>query len=162
MKINGKYIDEYKRIIQTTDLQKGYQEFIGFFRYLRIYLEQDMPEYEFTNSIVENNMDYSYFQFTNGKLKAKGLKYVISFVHLTFDYEIWLSGMNRKVQKELHNRLKDQQQKYRLTDNPNRTDFVLKNRIIDSCDYNDLDFLLSEMKTNIVDFIKHTKKLYAE
>ena len=33
--INTKYIEEYKKIIQTTNLQRGYQELIKFFRHLR-------------------------------------------------------------------------------------------------------------------------------
>ena len=53
MKINSKYINEYKRLMQTTDLQKGYQEFIKFFRGLRTYLSGSMSKYKFTGNIVE-------------------------------------------------------------------------------------------------------------
>lgn len=66
--INTNYIEEYKKIIQTTNLQRGYQELIKFFRYLRNYLQKEMTNFNFTTNIVENNMDYSYFQFTNENL----------------------------------------------------------------------------------------------
>lgn len=86
--INIEYISEYKEIIKNTNLQKGYQEFIKVFKYLRVNLEKEMPDFKFTGNIVENNMDYSYFQFTNNQLKEKGLKIVFTFVHKTFTYEI--------------------------------------------------------------------------
>ncbi len=59
MKINANYINEYKKLIQSTNLQKGYQEFVKFFRGLRTYLSGNMSDYKFTGNIVENNMDYS-------------------------------------------------------------------------------------------------------
>ena len=43
--INKNYIEEYKKIIQTTNLQKGYQEIIKFFRYLRNYLQKEMNDF---------------------------------------------------------------------------------------------------------------------
>lgn len=156
MKINSNYINDYKNIIQTTNLQKGYQEFVKFFRYLRTYLEKQMPGYIFTRNIVENNMDYSYFQFTNQSLKAKGLKIVIAFIHQSFTYEVWLSGVNRKVQNEYYNILRNRNViKYTLTNNPNKTDYILKNQIIKSCNYDNIDLLLKEMELNIIDFINN-------
>ena len=77
--INTNYIEEYKKIIQTTNLQKGYQEIIKFFRYLRNYLQKEMNDFYFTGNIVENNMDYSYFQFTNENLKKKRIKNCFRF-----------------------------------------------------------------------------------
>ena len=59
--ININYIEEYKNIIENTNLQKGYQEIIKLFKNLKIYFEKEMPKFKFTPNIVENNMDYSYF-----------------------------------------------------------------------------------------------------
>ena len=71
MIINKKYINDYKELIRTTNLQKGYQEFIKFFRYLRSYLEKEFSGYAFSGSIVENAMDYSYFQFTQQRAESE-------------------------------------------------------------------------------------------
>lgn len=156
---NGEYINEYKRLIQTTNLQKGYQEFIKFFRNLRTYLQKEMPEYTFTGNIVENNMDYSYFQFTNDLLKSKGLKIVIAFVHADFDYQIWLSGINRETQHKHHEYLKDQSHPYVLTGNPSKTDYVLKMQLIADCNYNDIEGLLKTIKENALEFINEVERL---
>lgn len=156
---NGEYIDEYKRLIQTTNLQKGYQEFIRFFRNLRTYLQKEMPEYTFTGNIVENNMDYSYFQFTNEILKSKGLKIVIAFVHADFDYQIWLSGLNREIQRKCYKGLQGAKHPYILTSNPTKTDYILQAQLVDECNYDDIEGLLKTIKENVLEFINEVERL---
>ena len=158
MKINEHYINDYKNIIQTTNLQQGYQEFIKFFRYLRIYLEKELQDYIFTGNIVENNMDYSYFQFTDKELKTKGLKIVIVFVHKEFNYQVWLSGVNRRIQAEYYNKLKGFNNKYILTTNPEKLDYIFKNELISECCYDNLDKLMNEIKYKVTDFIADIKQ----
>jgi hypothetical protein len=158
MKINNDYIKEYKDILIKTNLQRDYQEFIKFFRYLRIFLGNELKDYTFTDNIVENNMDYSYFQFTNKSLKDKGLKIVIAFVHKSFTLEAWLSGFNRKIQTEYYGIFKNKHLKYELTNNPNRTDYVLKNDLEINFDYDDLDKLMNEIKDKVIIFINNVNK----
>jgi hypothetical protein len=153
MNINGNYINDYKNAIQNTNLQVGYQEFIKFFRYLRTYLEKEMKEYIFTSNIVENGMDYSYFQFTNAKMKSKGLKIVIVFVHKEFNYQVWLSGINRGIQIKYYEVLKKTKNQYTLTSNPDKTDYILKTNIINEFNYDQLELLLKKTKYDIFEFI---------
>lgn len=159
MNFNGECIKEYENIIKNTSLQRGYQEFLKFFRYLKIYLEKEMPEYKFTGNIVENNMDYSYFQFSNETLKSKGLKIVVVFVHKTCNYEVWLSGINRNVQIKYHKELIDSDNKYTLTTDPTRLDYILKHIIISDCDYSNIDRLLNEIKSETLNFIEDIQSL---
>ncbi len=74
----------YKKLIQTTELERSYQEFLRLFRFLRVELEKELPDYRFQGNIVENGMDYSYFQFTNDTLKKKGLKIAVTSIHRNF------------------------------------------------------------------------------
>ena len=159
MNINSKYINEYKRLMQTTDLQKGYQEFIKFFRGLRTYLLGSMSEYKFTGNIVENGMDYSYFQFTDTELQSKGLKIVIAFVHREFVYEMWLSGMNRKIQRKFHTLLSNKVCKYELSEDPNRVDYIIKDNLVSDINYEEYDKLVEDIKANIIEFEKNIKSL---
>lgn len=92
---------------------------------MRSYLAKELEDYSLTNNIVENNMDYSYFQFTNQELKAKGLKIVITFDYQKFIYEVWLSGINRKVQMTYYDKIKNRKQLYTLSDNPQKTDYII-------------------------------------
>ncbi|MBN1373757.1 hypothetical protein JW962_00235 [Candidatus Dojkabacteria bacterium] len=162
MKINTKFIEDYKKIIQTTNLQKGYQEFVKFFRGFRTYLADNLTEYKFTGNIVENNMDYSYFQFSSDALQSKGLKFVIAFIHDKFEYEIWLSGMNRKIQISYHGKLIKVKHKYTMSPDPNRFDYVLKERLFDKVNYDDCEKLFNIATDNVKTFTQEITKLIFE
>ena len=159
MKFNQGYIDEYEKIIKTTQLQKGYQEFIKLFRYLRNRLQSEMPEYMFSSGIVENNMDYSYFQFTNNVLKDLRLKIVIVFLHAEFKYEIWLSGYNRKTQSTYYEKLKKEKLVFELTKDPCRLDYILKEPLINDPDCSDIEKMFSTIKSKTLYFINELLKI---
>ena len=74
MNFDPTLLETYRTLLQTTDLQKAYQEFIRLFRFLRNELERQMPDFRFQSSITENAMDYAYFSLTNPALKEKCLK----------------------------------------------------------------------------------------
>jgi len=123
------------------------------FRQLRTFLQKELPAYAFTGNIVENNMDYAYFQFTNEDLQSKGLKIVIVFVHSEFAYQIWLSGVNRKIQREYYEKLNNKSHPYTLTKNPERTDYILKATLIGDWNALDVEEMQRAIKANAVDFI---------
>ena len=47
----------YKKLLQTTELERSYQEFLRLFRFLRVELEKEQRDYRFQGNIVENGMD---------------------------------------------------------------------------------------------------------
>ncbi|HOZ88723.1 MAG TPA: hypothetical protein PK737_00615, partial [Bacilli bacterium] len=69
--------------------------------------------------------------------------------------EVWLSGINRKVLTAYYYQIKDQKQSYTLSDNPNKTDYIIKNEIIVKHNYNELEQFLKSFKDNIINFIKN-------
>ena len=150
MNFDRNLLSEYKELLQTTNLRKGYQEFIKLFRYIRVSFEKNMPEYKFQGNIVENGMDYSYFLFTNESLKEKGLKIAIVFVHSNFQFEVWLSGYNRNYQLKYYDLLKGKNIPFQLTDNPARKDYILRVVLEENVDISDAD-LLTERIQNISD-----------
>jgi len=159
MNINNDYIKEYEQLIKTTNLQKGYQEFVKFFKILKKLVQNEMKDYIFTNNIIENNMDYSYFQFTNSYFQEKNIKFVIVYIHKLCSYQIWLSGINRKVQNYYYNKIKNLPVKYELTSNPNNLDYILKNNLITSPNYNDIEKIISYITVDVKIFIDNVIKL---
>lgn len=153
MSFNKQYLETYKNLIQTTELQKGYQEFIKLFRFLKIELEKELTEFQFSGNIQENNMDFAYFQLMCDELKAKGIKIQIVFVHKAFRFEVWASGYNRKIQCEYYEKLKNTQLPYALNDNPNRVDYILKLPIDGSVDLSDGMAILNVIKENLLSFL---------
>lgn len=119
-------LETYRTLLQTTDLQKAYQEFIRLFRFLRNELERQMPDFRFQSNITENAMDYAYFSFTNPALKEKGLKLVVAFDHKNFRLEVWLSGANRTAQCRWAEQWRTCPPPMELTRNPSHTDFVVR------------------------------------
>lgn len=126
MNFNPTLLETYRTILQTTDLQKAYQEFIRLFRFLRNELEQQLPDFHFQSNITENAMDYAYFSFTNPGIKEKGLKLVVTFVHKSFQLKVWLSGTNRAAQCRWTERLNTCPLPMELTQDPNHTDYVVR------------------------------------
>ena len=74
---------EYKHILETTTVQQGYQQVIQLIKYISAELEKELPEYTFMGRVVENQMDFSYFQATRESLKESGLKVQVVFIHST-------------------------------------------------------------------------------
>lgn len=126
MNFNSTLLETYRTLLQTTDLQKAYQEFIRLFRFLRNELERQMPDFRFQNSITENAMDYAYFSFTDPGLKEKGLKLVVVFDHKNFRLDVWLSGVNRTAQCRWAKQWSVCPPPMELTREPNHTDFVVR------------------------------------
>ena len=71
MQFDQALLETYRTLLQTTNLQKAYQEWLRMFRYLRTALEQQLPEYRFQGSVSENGMDYAYFSFTSPLLRSR-------------------------------------------------------------------------------------------
>lgn len=126
MNFDPALLETYRTLLQTTNLQKAYQEFIRLFRFLRNELERQLPDFRFQSGITENAMDYAYFSFTNPDLKEKGLKLVVAFDHKNFRLEVWLSGANRTTQCRWAERWRACSLPMELTQDPNHTDFVVR------------------------------------
>lgn len=116
----------YRNLLQTTQLQKAYQEWLRWFRFLRGELENQMPEFKFQAAVAENGMDYAYFQFASFPLKEKGLKIAVVFLHREFRLEVWLSGVNRKSQVLWEEKLRSTLTSFSLTADPLHTDYILR------------------------------------
>ena len=155
IKANSKYINEYKKIIQTTDIQLGYKELINSIKHLKSYLQKEMKNFIFSKNIVENNLEYTYFHFTNKELKSHGLKLVLVFTHKEFKFEIFLSGVNRQKQINFFNDIKDKKIKYILSNNPSKTDYVLKYEINDNFNYETLEEISIDIYSDIQEFTKY-------
>ena len=64
---------EYKRIMETTNLQKRYQQILKLIRYISSKLEKEMPEYMFMCRVVEHQIAFSYFEASTKSLIEAGL-----------------------------------------------------------------------------------------
>ena len=119
---------EYKRIMETTNVQKCYQQILKLIRYISSKLEKEMPEYMFMGRVVENQMDFTYFQVTWESLKEAGLKIQVVFMHRTCEFEIWISGYSRKIQCSYYERLRYTECPFEMCANPGKKRFYNQDR----------------------------------
>lgn len=140
-------LELYRSLLQTTDLADAYGEFVRLFRFLRLQLEKELPDYVFQGNIAENAMDYSYFQCTTPALKSKGLKLAVVFVHRTFRLEVWLSGCNRAQQRRWHEQLR--RTPFEPAQDPARQDYILRAPLPPDIDLSDGDRLVQTLRQTL-------------
>lgn len=162
MSIQFAYLREYETLLQTTPLQRDYQEFLKFFRLLRADLERALPACSFSGGVLENGMDYAYFQFTCDALRKQGLKLVVAYVHAACSLEVWLSGVNRKTQAEVFARLQKTGTDYEQTPDPNRFDYILKAKLLPARGFSGGDELFDEIRGNVLRFLENATRLCGE
>ena len=96
MKLNQTLFSEYQKIMTTTSLRAGYQQIWAFMHDLFCALKKMMPDHDFHPRIIENRLNFIYFQFTDQKLKKAGLKIQIVFVHSTCYLKSGCQGITEK------------------------------------------------------------------
>ena len=149
------YMKEYIIQLEKGYIQKAYQGLMEYFRDLRSNLNNKYPGYSVSSSIYYGYMDMTYFSFFPESIKRRNLKIAIVFVHDTFRFEVWLSGVNRDVQEQYWDLIsKLEWNKYLMSSNPRRDDFILAHILIPAPNFSDLDSLTNQIERGTMDFIK--------
>ncbi len=139
----------YKDFMQTTNIQECYREIMKLIRYVRAQLEKEMCGYSFMNRIAENQMDFSYFQLTNQKLKEQGLKIQVIFRHESCLFEVWMSGYNRKIQSDYFEMIGDRTCPYEKCQDPQRNDYIVKIPVNKDIGKENPECIIQEIKKDI-------------
>lgn len=148
-------LKEYSRLVKETAIVEAYQEFIKLFKYIRTEVSKSNKEHR-VSMIVENRMDFAYFQLTNKELKEKGCKVQVVYIHKEGIFEVWVSGYNRKIQEEYYQILKELDWKYKLNHHPSRIDYIYKVQLQESM-IRDVDVLIEEINDKIKEVIEELK-----
>lgn len=149
MKFDQQLFLEYKNLMQTTSLQAAYQQILDVLKYIFTTLQKEMKDHDFHPRIVENKMNFSYFQITNQKLKDHGLKIQVVFMHSTCRFEIWMSGYNRKIQSQYIDLMALHHCPFEKSKDPCHTDFIAKIVIDDIDDPTSLK-MMTQIKKNMM------------
>lgn len=111
-----KGLREYRELLQKTDLQHAYKGLIQYMLVLQKHFKERHPEYEVSDHFYQGYMDLTFFSLVSDQAKQKALKYMVVFNHEKMRFEVWLSGRNRAVMSEYHQKLRSQPMgNYRLT-----------------------------------------------
>lgn len=151
----GDYISEYKKQLEKGQIQKAYKGIMGFMSGLRLYLGKKHPDFILSN-LYFGYMDMTYFAFTPPELKEKKLKIAIVYLHEHGKFEIWLGGINRKIQSQFIKLLtKKDLGIYELSPALPGVDSIIEATLVEKPDFDNSLELKKQIEKKVFGFIKN-------
>ena len=148
-------IQEYTQQLSKGSIQKAYRGIMAFMSDLRSDLIQKYPDFAVTG-LYFGYMDMTYFAFTPANLKDKKLKIAIVYLHEENSFEVWLGGVNRKVQAEYIQLLSDKDLGgYTLSKVEPGVDAIIFTQIMDHPDFDHPEALKAEIEEATLEFINN-------
>ena len=131
----------YTELLENHDIQTAYKGIMDFFGYLRVSFTKKYPQYEI-GSLYQGYMDMTYFSITTDRLKAKGLKVAIVYLHAQGVFEVWLSARNRSMAKAFEPFFSsDVIQKLNVFHDVENLDAIVERKIVECPDFDRQDEL---------------------
>ena len=157
------YMDEYKAQMQKGIIPRAYRGLMAYITDLRSYFSSRYPEHTVSGSIYQGYMDMTYFAFTPGFLKDRGLKIAIVFNHEAFRFEIWLAGFNKKVQAQYWKLFKDSGwNRYHTVPATKGVDAIIEHTLVDDPDFGSLDALTRKIEYGTLAFIRDVEAFFLD
>jgi hypothetical protein len=154
---------EYRAQLQKGMIQKAYKGLMETLTCLKSNLEKAHPEFGPASALYFGYMDMSYFSLFPKKLKERGLKIAVVYLHVEGRFEVWLSGANRKVGAEYWQLVHDAGwEKYRLVPSPKGSDSIIECIISAGPDFDHPDELSRQVDTSVVQFIQEIERFLVE
>lgn len=146
---------EYKQQMQLGVIPKAYRGIMDYLLGLKAYLKAEYPAYNVSGSMYFGYMDMTYFSFFPDSLQLRKLKTGIVFIHETCQFEVWLFGVNKQVQKQYWQLFKDSGwNHYPLVATTRGEDAILTHVLTANPDFDDLDAVTERIESGVVKFIE--------
>ena len=148
------YINEYKRQLDKGYIQKAYQELMQYLMALRSYFQNKYPDYIVSGNIYYGYMDMTYFSCTPESLTSRKLKIAIVFIHEKVQFEVWLAGYNRQVQRQYWKLfIESNWNKYRIPSDIKGIDSIVEYTVAGNPDFDNLNALTKHIEQGTMAFI---------
>lgn len=148
----------YKDLLIKGEIQIAYRAIMEFMHQFRNRLNAKYPEFVISGNIYQGYMDMSYFAFTPGSLAEKKLKIAIVFIHESISFEIWLSGVNKKIQEKYWQLLRHKNLNNCLVpDDINGMDYIARKPVTVQIDFEDQYKLKQALESEILSLIEEMK-----
>lgn len=152
------YMLEYKEQLEKGVIQVAYRGLMDYFNFLKSNFKKKYPDYFVSGSIYFGYMDITYFAFFPTSLKRRRLKVGVVFNHRDFRFEVWLFGVNKKVQVKYIKLFKESiLKKYHTALTTKGVDFILWHVLVDNPDFGDLDVLTRKIENGALKFIDNVE-----
>ena len=144
----NKCIEVYKRQLEEESIQIAY---INLIKYIAK-LKASFPDEYKTGNISPGFLDYTYFSFFNDYLREHKLRFGIVLNHKKMQFELWLMGQNKTLQKEYWGILKDTSWNKNRTIRPKYS--VLEVCLLDKIDFNNKEKMTSQILSQALSLSK--------
>jgi len=146
---------EYKKQMQLGVIPKAYLGLMEYMSRLKNFLKSEHPDFNVSGSMYFGYMDMTYFSFFPNTLKKRNLKTGIVFIHETCQFEAWLFGVNKQIQKQYWEIIRDSGwSQYKLVETIQGEDAILTHVLVDEPNFDDLDALSKQIEKGTIKFIE--------
>jgi len=157
------YINEYKKQLNKGAVQKAYRGLMEYIMGLKTHFMKKYPDYAVSGSIYYGCMDMTYFSIFPKSIQERKLKIAIVFLHEAFRFEVWLSGVNRQVQKKYWALIKESGwKKYPIVPPAKGVDSILEHILVDNPDFGDLEALTQIIELKTLKFIQEVESFLSK
>lgn len=120
-------MNDFKSQLARGRIQKAYRYIFEIFTEIGNSLKKSNPETISTSALYHGYLDMTYLPVTTKKIKGNGLKIAIVFNYTLFQFEIWLSAVNRKRREDVINVLSHSNwKKYKLVKIDENADAIIE------------------------------------
>lgn len=153
------YIREYKNQLDEGKIQKAYKGILEYLMALRTHFEKTYPDWLVPGGLYTGYMDMSYFSIIPPSMKEKKLKIAVVFIHEACRFEVWLAGVNKGVQADYWQKIKQSGwNEYNTVASLQGADAIIEHILVESPDFDDLEGLTKQLQDGTKRFIETVEK----
>jgi hypothetical protein len=131
----------------------AYRGLMEFMMGLRTQFARKYPDHFISGSLYQGYMDMSYFAIAPRSLIEKKLKIAIVFNYPEFQFEVYLIGVNKKVQSRYIQLFRRSGwDKFRIAPSTDGFDFIVAHPLIKNPDFSDLTELSEAIESGVAQF----------
>lgn len=154
METINELMDDFKSLLARGRIQKAYRYIFDIFTDLSNALKNGTTGTIFTNALYHGYLDMTYLPVITSKLKEHGLKIAVVFNYASFQFEIWLSAVNRKKREEVLPLFSDKKlKKYKIVKIEENADAIIEHPVKGIDDFGKKDAVVSTIVKVTMAFI---------
>lgn len=149
-------LEEYrKRVRPGSAIPRAYRAILDYMAGLRTHFENGFPDHFVSSRLYQGYMDVTFFTVVSEQLGQRSLKVAVVFLHETFQFEAWLAGSNKSVQKRFLKLFEQAQwDKYPGVETMEGADAILRHVLAGTPDFCDPASLNRQIETRTFQFIE--------
>ena len=151
---------EYQAQLEKGKIQLAYKGLMEYLSALRSDFAREYPQFELPGALYFGYMDMSYFAIVPPLFKPHKLKIAVVFLHQEFRFEVWLSGVNRQVQNECWQRIKESGwNRYPLVAKIQGSDAIIEHILVENPNFDERTALTNTLCAGTAQFIAEIEDL---